>query len=489
MRHNCIARLTIVLFIVMMTAIPFHVQAQDSSEVKTFITPSGLVFDYPADWYVSEFLGLIWVRNNSEISLDPIQPGTVWLQILKLDDLQIDSELIQTDIDELVETAKTDPSYTMEEIEFSDHPGIRIDKKNEEIDAHELTIILEIDGQSIVISAFTYQTEFSQFEDAILAIVASMHIDQNAESSLVLPVDSEPTPGNGAVVWMQRGQFPEGLTGGYLIDMAVGSGDSIYMMDSALIYRFDEDGRFVGRMSPQGITRFFRITVAPDDTIWMATMKELVHLSADGTVLGSIDIYYGLSDVGVSTLQDFLIGSDGRLYILVHTIISDSEGLSEGYLYIWNPAGELYQAIPLEQLPNRMALTPENDFLLLAGQIFMRVDDSGTILDEILFNIAEQDFGEDFAVTHDGSLFITSVEGVIYHFDPAGVLVAELDLNTLDTGEHSQTNWSFDGTDHIAALSNGDVVAVAIDAQGWLLVRLDFDAVDLSLPVSAGDQP
>lgn len=467
-----ICRLSLVLVFIL---VPMTIYAQGDS----YTTEGGLSFSYPDGWRVEEFAGIVVIQG----------PGDAFAQIIAntpagfTDELGIDASSVEVLADVFMQDAQV--SFTSSQVEVSGQTAIRLDGGDDTTAV--MAYVFPLGDQFVVFTGFTAADEMADYESIFLDMVNSMRYDPNATPSSLGPIDSTLVSGEGVLVWQSQIPVESGPTGiQTIIDGAIGPAGAIFATDGLKFYEVDAGGNFIAVVRPSEFMLMIQMEVAPDGSFWVSDLEGLVRVDVDGAVQG---LFGGQGDpegqrFGLAGPENMVMGPDGNIY--AYTTYLDDVANPEGYVQVWNTAGEFVRRFMVSEAQDGMlrfiagvvmAFNPDGNLLLVDDTGATKlVDMAGNVLDAAPYDLGPNFFAvRDIVFGSEGTLYVLN-EGVIYRYDASGTFMGQFGTYKPFTDNESMFEaGEFSDNARMDTTNDGKIVVFDGNDAYNQVVLLDFD--------------
>ncbi len=465
--------------------------AQDGPQM--FTSDDGtLVFEYPAGWLAEEYFGTILLANSEATfeammdEADQIAPGQALIVVMTPQSLMEDGAAYGLSADMSLEEMASAYATNVIQLENVDAPqsgtlgAHAIARLDAQADQGEVTLYsVGLDdghiGLAVLLTASGERDEYIQAVENVVSTMAYQAPPEATETATlvwqqVFPIDFEDED---SYYWVD--------------DIAIGSDDTIYVLDSNVGIRvFNADGEPQNIIVPDdpfwGLAAF---DLADDGTFWgIDSWGTVGHFDAEGAVLSSFDATATeIGEVAFVGLR-LLVGPDGNLYIVNPHDIDDETAM--GMLYVVTPEGEVLQSIELGtedySFEAYLAFGPDGNLYMIPVY-----DNRGINVYDPSGNLLTEGLGEDalsftfsiggLAVGADGSIYVADFK-TIYHLSETGELLGKFGQNYYNTPESDDElpfpEGTFADISALGVLSNGDVIVGDSSISWWQLVRISF---------------
>lgn len=474
------------------------VVAQDPL-TETFTTADGnLTFQYPTDWQVTESNNFVVIVNSQAVLENEVmEEGEVSIVLVPpslLNQLYADTgQDLPTYFTELVEAVNMggDTYSEFTPLEVNGFPALKSITASDNADG--LMVMIDYPAGRLLMASGYSTGDRALYEATILAILETVVL----ESTAVNPSAPE-------VLWQMLYQQEESTaTGpllarvnaialdpeGYLLYIAAGEGG---------VTVINADGEMVDTFAPPSVDgtpgHIIAVDVASDGTLWVADIanKRLYQLDDEGNLLQTVG--QATPDFEAGDQFDDLwpyqlhIGPDDRLYVM-----NQAMG-GENRIMIFGPDGSFESEFKLAEPEafgsyGKFAVAPDGSLYISVQKVTTTsrlevMDTAGNLLREIPLQLPPELEGYGplgaLVVLEDGTFWATdSFDGVIYHFDATGAILAsfgqaqsgELDA-PFTPGEFSRASGT--GLNGLVVLEDGDVIAGDMNSEYSQVVRIDF---------------
>lgn len=481
------------------------VLAQDPL-TETFTTADGsLTVQYPEGWQVTETNGFVVLVNSKDVLENEVmEEGEVSVVLVPpslLNQLYADTgQDLPTYFAELVEVVNMggDTYGEFTPLEVNGFPALKSLTASDTADG--LMIMIDYPEGRLLMASGYRTGDRALYEATILAILETVVLQSTNAST---PTTDASAP---QVLWQMLYQQAESTAAGpllaavnaialdpegYLLYIAAGEGG---------VTLINADGEMVDTFSPPSVGdtpgNIIAVDVASDGTFWVADIanKVLHQLDDDGNLLQTAgqaapDFETGdpgeFDDLGPTQLH---IGPDERLYVMNQAIGRENR------IMIFAPDGTFESEFKLAEPEafgsyGKFAVAPDGTLYLSVQKVtttsrLVVMDTAGNLLREIPLQLPPEveEYGPIGAlvVLEDGTFWATdSFDGVIYHFDATGAILASFgqaqtgELNAPFTpGEFSRASGT--GLNGLVVLDDGDVIVGDMNSEYSQVVRIDF---------------
>jgi len=496
------------LFILAFGITPVFAQDDDT---QTFISDTGLVFDYPTDWFTNEEsdFNTISVGNDmdSVLAFDAVNDDSVVMNILFGSNRQIAEALgIEEVSPNIIYQMLLDNIADSGTELFSDELLQLGDKEvrvvvGGDASATNIVYITTVDGNLFVGVVFSNDpTLFDTYRPTFDAIIASLRYEANTSDT---PANddtvTEPAElGDGAFVYYQSldpitsessgieallqeiVQLPDGT-------VLVTTGRTFFTVDV-------ETGALSNPVDAPEIYFAYTFKPAPDGSLWAYDLF-------DGVIRIGTNFEPSFSTGLEAFGENFSFGTlatddSGNVYLFGNTF--DDAFNVIGVLFIFNDVGEVQHRFitnDLDDERNSFGFVPFTHVRWIGRQ----ADGSLLLIDENLHakmvDVEGNQIGERFQygddplmiasrldVAEDGTLFVLTTDGVLQQYAPDGTLLAQI-VGTPQTDNSAPwhlgelPNYSTNNRD-ILALDSNRVIVVGSNSNYSLLTLVDFSQLE-----------
>ncbi|MCD4685343.1 MAG: hypothetical protein K8S97_05360, partial [Anaerolineae bacterium] len=358
MKTNRLTVLSALLLVAVLVAMPLTVAAQDPTQ--TFTTTDGsFSFDYPADWIVEDFVGMVFAAS-SQAALDAFfeSSGYTAEQVIVVVQTPVALAEDLGGFDGMDEVAVLTKYLEDVDVEGDVRPDtiggkpvavVRLDEAGE---AAVVYVVNLGDGGFAAVVQFTAAGQAATFEPITHTVIETMTA---GELSFTMPVIPEGTPSTdpmdgaanvavtgGTVIWQQLLPVDATATTGfnYAGKLVVGPDDMIYVLDLRVgVHRFDDAGTHLGVIVPDDMfMNLHSFDVSADNALWGVDQRgTMIQFDLTGATLHSIPLPETM-EVAIMGV-DLEIGPDGNLYLLNPHDADDGSAIGE--VVVFSPTGEL----------------------------------------------------------------------------------------------------------------------------------------------------